>query len=702
MNLGLFSFRSGLTGKTGMCFTGRGLCLAAFLCLALSCKGPASPAGAEIPWRPLNIVVVTIDTLRADRLGCYGYPNIETPHLDQLARNGALFENAVAQSPLTPPSHASMFTGTYPPVHQVRATGGFILDSGHETLAEILQQQGWQTAAFVGSAVLGRVFGLDQGFQTYDDQISQPAGDPVSANRPERRAGQVVDRAVEWLQGQSGKNPIFLWVHVYDPHAPYDPPAPFNKAYQKSPYDGEIAYTDRELGRLFSAVAEKLPAEQTVVTILSDHGESLSEHGEYAHGVFLYDSTLRIPWIMSGAGIPRGTRVLSQARTIDLLPTLLDMLQGETPAVSQGASLVPAFSGQPVDTTYSYAESLFPKINMGWAELRAIRTNKWKYIRAPQPELYDLGGDPGEVTNVIEQFPLEARNLEKQLRKLVSAASEQVSLRTLDREVEEQLRSLGYVSSGTPAELELTGEGIDPKDRVHVLKLIEESTSTQKSLSSERRLQLLRQALQEDPTNPSLYFLLGEAYEKTRRDSQALQVYQAAIEQGGTATNQIYARLAGIYGRQGHVDLAIASFRKAVEIDPTDLETQNRLAVAYLLSGRLAEAERILQVVLKLNDRSSQAHNSLGWVALRKNDLQGARARFERALELDPSLLEAYINLGMLYKQAGDYARARSSFEAFLAQAQANQHQDSIARVKRELAALPQAAGGGARRRSHR
>ena len=380
------------------------LCLVVLVFLG-SCKSGAPPTP-----RRLNVLLVTVDTLRADRLGCYGYSGIETPNLDQVARHGVLFENASAPAPLTAPSHASMMTGVYPAVHKVRNTGGFVLSPLQPTLAKILQDQGWDTAAFIGSSVLKKRFGLNQGFATYDDEMPAATGGSAEAE-PERRAEEVVDRAAKWLGSQSGK-PFFLWVHVYDPHIPYDPPAPFREKYRDRPYDGEIAYTDQQLGRLFDAVARKSPPENTVIAVLSDHGESFSEHGEYTHGVFLYDSTLRIAFLMSGGSIPPGVRVKQQARTIDLLPTILELAGGKAPPEAQGTTLVPSFQGKEVSTKYSYAETLFPKLNMGWAEMRAIRTNRWKYIRAPKPELYDLVQDPGETTNVIASHPADVKELE--------------------------------------------------------------------------------------------------------------------------------------------------------------------------------------------------------------------------------------------------------------------------------------------------
>ncbi len=638
--------------------------------------------------KPLNIVLVTLDTLRADRVGCYGYAEAQTPHLDQLANRGVLFENAIAQVPLTPPSHASMFTGLYPTVHQVRDVGGFVLGTSHTTLAEILAGQGWTTAAFVGSAVLRKGVGLNQGFEIYEDRIPEPAAASATHGSAERSAGKVVDLAIQWLMRQDGARPIFLWVHLFDPHAPYEPPSPFKERFPEQPYDGEIAYTDSEVGRLLEAAERKGLFANTVFSILADHGESLGEHGEFTHGVFLYDATVRIPWILAGPGIPAGKRVRDQARTIDLLPTILELVSGETTEKIQGVSLVPGFSEQPVRTEHAYSEALFPKINMGWAELRAMRTNQWKYIKAPRPELYDLESDPNEEQNVIESHPQEAQALEAHLEELVSSEAEQVVVDRVDPELEKQLRALGYLSGGGPQRLVLDGEGIDPKDRVHILKLIEESMGSVSRQPAAERLQLLREAVREDPTNPMLYLVLGDGLEEQGLWDEALQLYQSALQHEGTATSKMYARAARIHGQQGRLGEAITALEKAVELDPNDTGTLNKLAVTCLLAGRTAEAQRTLEALLLLDPDNAEAHNSLGWMELRRNDTAAARRHFEKALQVDPNYLEPYINLGMLCKKTGDVGGARGYFESYLAKATSAEHREAAARIRKELAQL--------------
>jgi arylsulfatase A-like enzyme/Flp pilus assembly protein TadD len=635
----------------------------------------------------MNVVVVTIDTLRPDHLHSYGYDKIETPVLDQLARRGVLFENAVAQAPLTPPSHASIFTGQYPTVHHVRNTGGFILPSSSRPLARILQEQGWDTAAFVSSAVLNKAIGFNNGFALYDDQMPRQGDKHDFGEEPERPADDTVNRAVQWLATQSGK-PYFLWVHLYDPHMPYKPPSPFKEKYNSRPYDGEIAYTDQQLGRLLDTVGKKAPPSKTIIAVLSDHGESLSEHGEFSHGVFLYDATLHIAFMMAGPEIPAGVRIKQQVRSIDFLPTVLAVLGVKTPANIQGLNLVPAFSGETVPTEISYEETLYPKLALGWAELRGIRTNHWKYIRAPKPELYNLGQDPGETTNVIQQHPAEVEKFEAQLKNAIgNGGSEKVDTNMLDERQLAQLKSLGYLSGFSPQHYDLNGQGADPKDRVGILKLLYEAESPASHLPQARQIVLLQQALQQDPTNPSLYHQVGGELEKIGRYDDALHLYETAL-QHGVENGRLHSRIADLALRRGDKDRAIAEYEKAARFNPSDLDSQTNLATAYLEKGRLADAERVFNFVLASDPDNPAANNGLGLVSIQKQDMNAARGHFEKAVQLDPDLVEAQMNLGLIYEMAGDRAQARAHFETFLAKASPTQYANIIAKVKQELATL--------------
>jgi len=668
------------------------VCLAALLVLAgCNRSGTGQPADAATvpPLRPVNLVVVTIDTLRADRLHCYGNTDIETPTLDALAQRGVLFENAVAQTPLTPPSHASIFTGTNPNVHHVRNTGGFALQASPVPLAKILQTQGWDTAAFIGASVLKKAFGFNQGFDLYDDQMPKAEKSLEETEYPERRASVVVDHALGWLNAQSGK-PFFVWLHLYDPHEPYAPPAPFNEKYKKNLYDGEIAYADQQLGRFLDAVSKKPPAGNTIVVVLADHGESLGEHGEFNHGIFLYDATLRIPFLIAGPGVPAGVRVQQQARTIDVLPTVLGLMGGKAVAPVQGVSLLPAFSGKSVLTTYSYEETLYPKMNMGWSELRGIRTAQWKYVRAPRPELYDLAQDPGEKVNVLDSHPKEFRELEALLQELTQTGAggvEKVASTQVDSHTMGQLKSLGYLSGMAPSEVELNGKGADPKDRTATLRAFQTVLGPgSRSIPSAQRIAMLRQALVGDNLNPSLYFYLAAEYEKAGQYGLAMSVYADAQKQG-ISNGRLLARMGDLSLRGGRREQAIAAYEKAAQLNPTDTGSQINLATAYLEQGKVADAERCFRWVLTIEE-SAAAYNGLGLIAIQSRDPAAARVHFERAVALDPELVEAQLNLGLIYKQSGDIPRAKACFQAFIAKAPRAQYGKLIPQVQAEVASM--------------
>lgn len=637
--------------------------------------------------QPLNIVLITIDTLRADHLHCYGDRKISTPVLDGLAKQGVLFEHAVTQAPLTQPSHASIFTGTNPNVHGVRDTGGFVLKAPAVTMATLMRRRGWNTAGFIGSEVLRRTFGFNQGFTYYDDEMprsNKAAGYARAASRP---ANIIVDHAIHWLDDNSGKQPIFLWMHFYDPHEPYHPPAAFQRQYPHDLYSAEIAFTDQQIGRFLEVLRKKFPADKTLIVVMSDHGEGLGEHGEYNHGIFLYDSTLRIPWIMAGPGIPPGVRVQQQAREIDLLPTILDLTGGKAAPVVQGTSLVPTFFGKPVDTAYSYEETLYPKINLGWAELRGIHTAHWMYIRAPKSELYDLDTDPGELHNVIDSNPKEYRELDRQLQLLSSGDAKTITAGQMDDRTTEQLKSLGYVGGTAKSAIQLNGQGPDPKDRVAVLKIIYQTMGPDaEKLPAARKIELLKKGLAEDASDPALYLQLGELYTQTAQWDAAVATYQAAIR-AGAQNEMILSRLADIYLRAGEPNNAIRYLSEAVALNPLNAQSESNLGTAYLDSNHFPEAEKAFRLALVAGEYAP-AYNGLAILAQRRNDEAGARKNFERAIQLDPDYAEPQFNLGSLCKQTGDMACERRAFQSFLRNAPAGSYQKQITQVKTALAAM--------------
>ena len=642
-------------------------------------------ANSTVELQPVNVVLITLDTVRADHLHCYGDDKIKTPVIDGLARDGVLFEKAVTQTPLTGPSHASIFTGENPNVHHVRDTGGFALQPSSVTLASTLQQSGWDTAGFISAAVLSRQFGFNQGFATYDDRIPELVDKNTGELAAARPANVTVDHAIHWLNQQSGK-PFFVWLHLYDAHQPYNPPAQFRRQYPNDPYDGEIAFEDHELGRFLDVVRQKSPAGKTLILLLSDHGEGLGQHGEDGHGIFLYDSTVRIAWIMDGPGVPAGVRVQQQAREIDALPTVLKLLGGKASSAIQGTSMVPAFSGKNVPTTYSYEETLYPKINMGWAELRGIHTAHWMYIRAPKPELYDLDKDPGELNNVIAAQPKEFRELEAQLKLLSRMGNnntETVVTQPMDQKTIDQLRSLGYVGGSSDSSVELNGKGADPKDRIGVLKIFEQVTGPGSAkLSPARKTAMLQQAIAEDPTNPYLYSTLAEQYRQTGQNDLAMQTCLTALHHG-VRNGVIFSLLGTLYLHQGNTKQAILFLQQGVNMDPLNLERQANLASALRQDGQMDKAEEIFRHVNTIQP-NAPAYNGLGTIEFSRHNLPAARADFDRALQLDPLDMEAQYNLGLYCAQTRDFPCVVTAFKTFLAKT-SPEYRDEVPQAQYDL-----------------
>lgn len=677
MNLGIGIIQSG----TWRAFI-TGFCTLALLAV-VSCKSSPKKEGPTSALKPVNVVFITLDTVRADHLHCYGDKNIQTPTIDGLAARGVLFEKAVAQAPLTLPSHASMFTGTNPNVSGVRDTGGFVLKSSSIVLAKILEEHGWDTAAFVSAYVFKRVFGFNQGFSVDDDRM--PGG--TKGEDTTRPANITVDHALAWLKTQSTQ-PFFVWLHFYDAHEPYVPPPPqFHKQFSKDPYDAEIAFVDQQLGRFLDAVKKKSPPGKTMIVLLSDHGEGLGDHGEYQHGIFLYDSTLRIAWIMSGPGIPAGVRIRQQARTIDVLPTILDLLGGNALSVVQGTSMVPAFSGKKVASTYSYEETLYPKFNMRWAALRGIHTADWMYVRAPKPELYDLDKDPGELNNVIDAHPRKYRELENQLKLLTHLGpngKESIVYNQMDQQTMERLRSLGYIGGTAAQNTSIDDSGPDPKDQVEILKLLHLAWDPPVgALPDSQRIKLIKEALAKDPANPSIYYDLGDLYQRTGQFDLELQLCQDALHHG-VKSGTIYSCLGWVYLRKGDMRQAISNYEQVAQFNPTDVAAETSLAMAYAINGQMADAEREYRRVLAIQ-QYVPAYDGLGLLEMKQHDFASARQNLERAIQLDPDYAEGQLNLGALCMQTGDVPCARTAFIAFLAKASQVQYKDMIARVHNAL-----------------
>jgi len=671
------------------------LCL--LLVLATGCHRNETQNSAGPTPRDANILLITLDTTRADHLSCYGtpagtaltdrrYQGAKTPHLDALAARGVRFAHATAQVPLTLPSHACIMTGAYPTVHGLRDMGGFTLTKNHPTIASIAQSAGFQTAAFVGSRVLSKHFGISNGFTTYDDDMSGKTAAGMPGVFPERRASVVTDHALEWLK-QNGQKKFFLWAHYYDPHAPYDPPEPYRRSYSKDLYSGEIAYMDEHVGRLLDWIDQAGLSSRTLIVVTADHGESLGEHGEMTHGVFLYDSTLHVPLIMAGPGVPAHKVIDDQVRSIDIMPTVLEFLNLPPGAEAQGVSLWPLIrKGRRVRSNYAYLETLYPRTFMGWSELRAMRTDTWKLIIAPHPELYNLQRDPQEITNLISKYPADADELQKKVWEVAGegAKQEKIMSSPVDAQTREELESLGYVSAGTPREIQLGTSAPDPKDRVAVLKILAQVEDLLNAKKYPAAAQLMARGLKLDPPNPLSHIYLALAFERMGQYERAVGVYEEAIKMK-LGTDQIYSRLGKDELRLNHLDQALSAMSRGAEINPTDLDNLRNLGTAYLQLNRVEDAEKTFKAIIAQNDKYAAAYNGLGLVAIKRGDAQNALRYFNKAMETGPDEIEPLLNLGLLYQQSGDRELAIHYFELFLQKAPRQDYAQLLPKVREAL-----------------
>jgi len=642
---------------------------------------------APEPRAPRSVLLVTIDTLRADRVGAYGGDPALTPNIDALARQGAVFEEALASVPLTLPSHATILSGLEPTHHGVHDNGTYVFPSDRETLATLLKGRGYATGAFVGAYVLDRRFGLARGFDLYDDAIERRT-EGVSLLESERRCDRVAAAAGEWVTKQGG--PFLAWAHFYDPHAPYDPPAPYRESFPSRAYDGEVAYADACVGTLIDAARRKA-GDGLIVAVLADHGEALGAHGESTHGFFLYQPTLRIPMILAGPGVPGGVRLPGLARTADLLPTLLRLLDVPAPP---GLDSVDVLGGP--RARESYAETVYPQ-TLGWAPLHSYRIGPLKYVHAPRPELYDLGLDPGEEHDLAATRPAEVARLSAALaamRRGETTAPRSAS----DPEVAERLRGLGYVT-GPPS----TGAAIalsDPKDRIGLWHRFEEATWADARGERVKALNAFRALVAEEPANATFRRTHAAALRRAGRARDAaaalgdLEVFAAddplawheaavvAAEDGrlddairaerralllGPELPELHNHLGILLARTGSAVEALASFARAVEIDPNNAPAWTNRGNALRALGRGPEAGVAYATAVRLAPRDPDPRNGLGVLAVEKGDLEGAAALFREVLAENAAFHEARLNLAVVYVRQQRLAEARGELQAILA-----------------------------------
>ena len=574
-------------------------------------------------------MLVSIDTLRADHVGCYGAAGVATPQLDTIAARGVRFQAAFSPVPLTLPAHTTLMTGRDPPAHGVRHNSIYRLAPTVPTLAGELAAAGYATAAFVGARVLERRFGLDQGFAVYDDGVRGGARGPTGF--AERPADQVVDAALAWLAEAPER--FFLWVHLYDPHRPYEPPPGFAIAFASRPYDGEIAFADAEIGRLLAAIRARFGDAGLLVVATADHGESLGEHGELTHGYSIYDATQHVPLLFAGPGLPAGRIVQAPVSLADVAPTLLALAGAGPLDGSTGRDLGPLLRGKDAPDTAApvYLETLATQLDLGWSPLLALRTDRFKYVRAPRPELYDLAADPGETRDIAAALPDVAQRLDRELASRCAAPAASPLAAPLDAELSGRLRELGYLAAPAALDPARLGEvgGIDPKDGRDELARLVEAQVAAAGGRVDAALGVLR----------------------TLGDGPVVAAQRAAVA--------VAARDFAQAERDARLVLALQPEREDVRV---------------ILAQTLLEIGRPVEADAELARLEREAVAAVPWVALRRSrslaaagDRAGALAILAQASERHPEEVSLGAELGSRFEAEGRLEEALVAREASLA-----------------------------------
>jgi arylsulfatase A-like enzyme/Flp pilus assembly protein TadD len=632
----------------------RALGLSLILLLIIPMVAAAAPSQ-----RP-NLLLVTIDTLRPDRLSCYGSKRLQTPNIDKVASAGVVFNRAFAHTPLTLPSHTDILLGTTPLQHGVHDNGIFKVPDRLPNLAAFLKASGYATGAFVGAFPLDSRFGLNQGFDIYDNGYG--TGAALGFKFVERNAEAVVAPALTWLKDQP--TPWFLWVHVFDPHQPYEPPEPFATKFKGDLYSGEVAYVDAALAKLFGYVQDSRQADSTVVVITGDHGQSLGEHGETTHGYFAYNSTLWVPLIVSGPGLKPG-RVDQDVCHIDIFPTVCDLLDLPKPAYLQGLSLVPAIRGKELASRSIYFESLYPFYRRGWAPLRGFIQGPKKFIDSPIPEVYNLKSDFNEAKNLAgKDLGRERAELARLMKS--ESGTEPAAKPRLEAEVQRKLQSLGYVGGVQPPAKTSFGPADDLKTLLPYNQRFEEAQALYMAGELDQSIILLQRLIQDRPDFDNPYLFMVTILERQHRLAEA----EALLKKGSESNPNNY-KLAIEYGialvQDGRNDEAIARLNKASGVIDWDPELWNYLGVAYWNKGDQDQALKAYERALSFDPKYAMVLANLGTVhvslAVKNRDKAALRRGmdfFKRAIECDPRYASAYNGLGAVYRMNGDLDAAIS------------------------------------------
>jgi arylsulfatase A-like enzyme/uncharacterized protein HemY len=625
-----------MSKRKTLAFVAAALAIGAGL-LAFLLLRPRTPNFARLRGdKDWNVILITVDTLRADKIGCYGNANVATPTMDAFAARGIRYERAISQTPLTLPSHTTIMTGTLPVFHGVRDNGGFVVPSELVTMAETFKAKGYDTAAFVAAYVLDSKWGLNQGFDTYFDKFDLSRFEKISLGEVQRPANEVIDEALGWLEKKkAGK--FFAWIHLYDPHTPYAPPEPFKSEYPHSPYLGEIAYTDTQLARLWDFLDRNGLRDNLFLVFAADHGESLGEHQESTHGFFVYQAALHVPLIIATPFLElQGVTSAETVGLIDVMPTVLEMAGIPVPAEVQGKSLVPSFfrPGAAADRL-AYSETFYPRYHYGWSDLQSVQDGRFKLILAPVPELYDLDRDPGEEKNLVYLEKKVFEDLSARAQVLIEQAGRnalEVDLNKVDEETREKLAALGYIGSFTDSS-KLQGKKLaNPKDKIGIFNELSKARETGMDGNFDEAVRTIEAIIKEDPTIADAHFSLGNIFYKARRFEEA-----------------------------------VAAFTKSLDLKPDDSFAVINIANSYQATGRFDEAEKYVLEYMAKGFDDSQLFFLLGTLMVNHKEPEKAVPYFEKCLAGNPQSASAHNGLAAIYLNRsgdGDLPRAEEHLSA--------------------------------------
>lgn len=614
----------------------------------------------------LNLVVITLDTTRADHIGAYGSTLVETPAFDRLAREGTLFAQTMSSAPLTLPAHSSMFTGRFPPEHGVRDNGGFFLADEQTTLAETLKAQGFATGAFIAAFVLDGKWGISQGFDEYFDDFDLAERRGRSIGNIQRPGNEVVDKALPWIDGVKDSR-FFAWIHLYDPHTPYDPPEPFKTQYKGHPYRGEVAFTDSQVGRVIAFLEQRNLLDRTVVAVLGDHGESLGDHGEDSHGFFIYESVTHVPFVLRAPFAKTGARRVDEpVRLVDLSPTLLDLVGLPAMPNVSGRSLVPLMTGDVVELGLEgYAEAMYPLHHFGWSDLRALRSGRYKLIDAPRPELFDLARDPRETTNIFDERRAVGDGMVARLREMeqqFAHAPTSQPAEDVDPDVRARLAALGYVGSFVATADDPRSDRADPKDKIDLFNRIGEARDLGREDGGfERAAAMLADVVKADPKVIDAWFLLGNLYFKEGRYREAIAHFRNVLELKPDYDLAVI-NMAHAYRRLGDDAAAMAGYERYLQLDPKDAYVRYQVGEVFLDRGDLDRAEQVFRQALALDPKVASATNALGVIAYRRGDAAAGERLIREAIATKDDVKLARYNLALIAEERNDLQTAEREY----------------------------------------